>query len=228
MGRTPTSTNSDEHPSGSGGAPMNRLYDGYWADPMTAIPVLDPDSPSRISYLQRVLEEREEAQILEVGCGHGGTIAAVQSWGHRATGIDISQGAVAEAQRRNPSARIICHAVEDHPWPFTDGQFDMVVSFEVLEHLLFPRVLVEEAFRVLNPGGQLLVSTPFHGFFKTVALAAHGFDRHFDVNGAHIRFFTEAALRALFTESGFVSLRLTRYGRIPPLARGSFAVAKRP
>jgi 2-polyprenyl-3-methyl-5-hydroxy-6-metoxy-1,4-benzoquinol methylase len=228
MGNAAAPSNPGEHLSGSSGGSIKRLYDEYWADPTTASPVRDPDTPGRISYLRRVLGARTGLQVLDIGCGHGETLSALISWGHRASGLDIAENAVAEAQRRNPGASLICHAVEDTPWPLGGGEFDAVVSFEVLEHLVFPKTLPAEAFRVLKPGGLLLISTPYHGFSKTVALAAHGFERHFNVNGPHIRFFTERALRDLFTESGFVSLKLTRYGRIPPLARGSFVLGTRP
>jgi 2-polyprenyl-3-methyl-5-hydroxy-6-metoxy-1,4-benzoquinol methylase len=216
-----------EHGGRTGSEPIKRLYDEYWADPATASPVKDPDTPTRIAYLHHVLGGRRGLNILDVGCGHGETLSSLLAWGHRATGLDIAEKAVAEAQRRNPSAKVICHAVEDTPWPFTDAEFDAVVSFEVLEHLVFPRTLLSEAFRVLKPHGDLLISTPYHGFAKTLALAAHGFDQHFNVTGPHIRFFTERSLRDLFTDSGFTPLRLTRYGRLRPLARGSFVVGTR-
>jgi len=47
------------------------------------------------------------------------------------------------------------------PLPLRDGMADHIVSFEVLEHLAEPRVMLGEAFRVLRPGGQLTVSVPF-------------------------------------------------------------------
>lgn len=227
MGNVPSPLGSDDRLGVRGGEPIKRLYDEYWADPETADPVLDPNTPERISYLHRVLGERSGLRVLDVGCGHGATLSALLSWGHRAAGIDIAQSAVDEAKRRNPDASVLCHAVEETPWPFADSEFDAVVSFEVLEHLIFPQTLTREAFRVLKPGGIVLVSTPYHGFSKTVALAVRGFDRHFDVYGPHIRFFTERSLRNLFTETGFVSLKLARYGRIPQFARGSFVVGAR-
>lgn len=225
---TPSQTpHQGDHRGSVGAEPIKRLYDEYWSDPSTASPVGDPDTPGRIAYLHQILGQHPGLNVLDVGCGHGKTLAALLSWGHDATGMDIAQKAVSEASRRNPNAHVICHAVEDTPWPFTDGAFDAVVSFEVVEHLVFPRTLLSEAFRVLKPRGRFLISTPYHGFAKTVALAAHGFDQHFNVNGPHIRFFTERSLRNLFVESGFVSVTLSRYGRLRPLARGSFAVGTR-
>lgn len=56
------------------------------------------------------------------------------------------------------------------PWE----RFDLVVSTEVIEHLYPPELLVRFARESLDPGGRLIVTTPHHGYWKNLALAATG------------------------------------------------------
>jgi 2-polyprenyl-6-hydroxyphenyl methylase/3-demethylubiquinone-9 3-methyltransferase len=80
---------------------------------------------------------------------------------------------------------------------------------------------------LLAPGGVGLISTPYHGYLKNLAIVASGgFDRHFNPlwEGGHLKFFTEAKLRELFEETGFQRYEFHRIGRIPVLAKSMLAV----
>ncbi len=67
--------------------------------------------------------------------------------------------------------------------PYQDASFDLVVSFDVLEHLPAPRRALGEAFRVLRPGGALLVKTPnrFHYAPALARLTPHVVHRKVNV-----------------------------------------------
>jgi hypothetical protein len=67
------------------------------------------------------------------------------------------------------------------------------------------------------PGGALAASTPYHGLAKNVAIAAFRFDEHFAVEGDHIRFFTDRAVRKLLNANGFRAVDLTHAGRFWPV-----------
>jgi len=59
----------------------------------------------------------------------------------------------------------------------------------VIEHLFLPRALLRFAAKVLKPSGSLILSTPYHGYLKNLALALTGkLDKHFTVlwDGGHI------------------------------------------
>ncbi|HEV7765457.1 MAG TPA: hypothetical protein VGQ76_10680 [Thermoanaerobaculia bacterium] len=80
---------------------------------------------------------------------------------------------------------------------------------------------------MLAPGGIGIISTPYHGYLKNLAVVASGrFDRHFDPlwEGGHLKFFTLAKLHELFEESGFTRYELHRVGRVPLLAKSVLAV----
>jgi 2-polyprenyl-6-hydroxyphenyl methylase/3-demethylubiquinone-9 3-methyltransferase len=75
-----------------------------------------------------------------------------------------------------------------------------------------------------------IISTPYHGYLKNLALGVVGkWDAHFDPlwDGGHVKFFSVRTLRMLLTEAGFSNIRFIRVGRIPQLAKGMIAVAQK-
>ncbi len=54
----------------------------------------------------------------------------------------------------------IVHDLNVIPWPFEDGSFDTAIMYDVIEHLDKPIRVIEEAWRILSPGGILKIRTP--------------------------------------------------------------------
>lgn len=54
----------------------------------------------------------------------------------------------------------IVHDLDVFPWPFADGAFDTAIMYDVIEHLEKPIRAIEEAWRILSPGGVLKIRTP--------------------------------------------------------------------
>jgi ubiquinone/menaquinone biosynthesis C-methylase UbiE len=98
-------------------------------------------------------------KVLDAGCGSGYGTA---EFGNAASVIamDISADAISHARKSfsRPGVRFLQAACER--LPFADESFDLVTTFEVIEHLVSRRELLDEVCRVLKPGGTLLVSTP--------------------------------------------------------------------
>ena len=81
-----------------------------------------------------------------------------------------------------------------------------------------------------SPGGAI-ISTPYHGYLKNLALAVTGqMDAHFTAlwDHGHIKFWSIPTLTQLITETGFTNIRFRRVGRIPALAKSMIAVAQKP
>lgn len=95
-------------------------------------------------------------RILDLGCGDG-TITAVLTDKYEVVGVDISESNLDQA--RKLGLRTLKHDL-GKKLPFGDGEFDTVVSSQVLEHLYDTDFYLEEAFRVLKKGGVLLLTTP--------------------------------------------------------------------
>jgi 2-polyprenyl-6-hydroxyphenyl methylase/3-demethylubiquinone-9 3-methyltransferase len=84
---------------------------------------------------------------------------------------------------------------------------------------------------LVKPGGIAVVSTPYHGYLKNVALAALGkMDDHFMPlkDHGHIKFWSRNTLNTLLLDAGFRSIRFEYVGRIPALAKSMIAVAEKP
>lgn len=104
------------------------------------------------------------------------------------------------------------------------------MSLEVVEHVYFPRKYVATLYDLLEPGGVAIISTPYHGYWKNLALALTGkMDDHFTAlwDYGHIKFWSFKTLRLLLEEAGFRDISFQRIGRIPILAKSMLAIARK-
>jgi 2-polyprenyl-3-methyl-5-hydroxy-6-metoxy-1,4-benzoquinol methylase len=171
-----------------------------------------------------------ERRLFEVGCGNGSVANVLTQAGWDVTGIDPSTEGIAQARANHPHLKL--HegsAYEDLSARY--GRFPVVISLEVAEHVYFPRRLAASLFDLLGPGGTLILSTPYHGYWKNLALALTGrLDAHFTAlwDHGHIKFWSMRTLGELLREAGFVDLRFKRVGRLPVLAKSMIAIGRRP
>jgi SAM-dependent methyltransferase len=98
-------------------------------------------------------------RVLDVACGEGYGAQILAAGGASAVvGADVDERAVAHARSRYPEAEFVTADVAK--LPFEDGSFDLVVSFETIEHVQRPEEALAELRRVLAPDGLLVISTP--------------------------------------------------------------------
>jgi 2-polyprenyl-6-hydroxyphenyl methylase/3-demethylubiquinone-9 3-methyltransferase len=179
--------------------------------------------------VDRILVEANPRNVFDLGCGNG-SVAKHLSTRYEVVGIDYSIQGIAQARAAYPGLRLEQgSAFDDLAGKY--GQFDCVISLEVVEHLFNPRLFARRMFDLVKPGGIVVVSTPYHGYWKNLALAATGkLDSHFTAlwDGGHVKFWSVKTLGVLLGEAGFVDIRFERVGRIPAFAKSMIAIAKRP
>jgi SAM-dependent methyltransferase len=98
-------------------------------------------------------------RLVDLGAGDGYVTARLGRAAGAALAVSVDVGAPAPlSARERPVAQVTARL--PGPLPFRTGSFDVVVSLETIEHVLDPDGLLEEAHRVLVPGGTLVLSTP--------------------------------------------------------------------
>jgi|GEM_PF-778503 len=96
--------------------------------------------------------------VLDIACGEGyGSAALLRAGAARVTGVDVSEATCLHAATKYGTSAV-CGNAENIP--VATNSIDVVVSFETIEHLLEPEKFVLECWRVLKPGGVLVISTP--------------------------------------------------------------------
>jgi len=171
------------------------------------------------------------ARVFDAGCGNGALLRTLQNRGYGVSGCEQSRAGVEIARRSLGSAvRVEAMSVYEDLAAAFGGDWDAVVSTEVIEHLYAPRLFVARAQALLGVGGALVLSTPYHGYLKNVVLALSGtLDRHFTAlwDGGHIKFWSYATLTALLREAGFSDFRFRGAGRVPGLWKSMVVTAIR-
>lgn len=169
--------------------------------------------------------------LLDIGCGTGVLTAVAAAHGASTVGIDVSESGIELARATYPALEWARLSAYDDLRDLLGRDFDAVISMEAIEHLYDPRLFLKQAHGVLKPGGLLVLSTPYHGYLKNVALAITGrLDAHFTVlwDGGHIKFFSWKTLTRALDEAGFVDCRFWGAGRVPGLWKSMVVSARRP
>jgi 2-polyprenyl-3-methyl-5-hydroxy-6-metoxy-1,4-benzoquinol methylase len=159
--------------------------------------------------------------ILDVGCGNGAIANYLINQGYNVYGTDASDKGIQLANKVNQGRFFKQDLSEDSlPYELNNIPFRTIISTEVVEHLYDPRKYIDLCKTVLikSGGGQIIISTPYHGYFKNVVLAITGkMDKHFTAlwDGGHIKFWSRASLTILLNEFGFEVVEFKGSGRIP-------------
>jgi 2-polyprenyl-3-methyl-5-hydroxy-6-metoxy-1,4-benzoquinol methylase len=145
----------------------------------------------------------EKGKCLEIGCGAGDLCATLHDLGYSVKGIDSSEEAIRVCRELHEdiwqSGRIsfACESIYD-----LHDTFDIILMFEVLEHIEDDRAALARVYELLKPSGRIVLSVPAHEMLFGPA----------DVFAGHYRRYDRANLIALLQQSRFEVQTIWSYG----------------
>jgi SAM-dependent methyltransferase len=142
---------------------------------------------------QRLRDRCTGRDVLEAGCGEGYGADLIADVARKVIGLDYDEATVAHVRARYP--RVDMRHGNLAELPLADGSVDVVVNFQVIEHLWDQPQFVAECLRVLRPSGVLLMSTPNRVTFSP--------GRDTPINPFHTRELNAGELTELLETAGF-------------------------
>jgi 2-polyprenyl-3-methyl-5-hydroxy-6-metoxy-1,4-benzoquinol methylase len=156
------------------------------------------------------------ATILDVGCGAGDNARCLRERGAIVDGITLSPGEAALA--RDSCRNVWVHNLEAGLPEEARGLYAAVLCSHVLEHLCFPAKLLEDLYRVLEPGGSLVVALPNMLFYRNRLRLLCG-HLEYEAGGlmddTHFRWYSFASAQRLLQEAGFTRVSAAADGSLP-------------
>lgn len=158
---------------------------------------------TRLKYVLRALERIKKGKVLEVGCGGGTFARAIKKYRPEleVLGCDISKEALKAAREVGQGVEYVLGKAEK--LPFNDRSFEVVVSFDVWEHLDKPQSAFREAARVLKPRGLMHFFVPLEGNkWSLYQLLPKKIYEYKTGNTGHIQVYTKEKLTRMLIEVG--------------------------
>ena len=155
-----------------------------------------------VSFITRAAGRRQGVEILDVGCGSGTLLGLLKQQGFRVTGVDFSPEAARVAFAEH-GVRVVIGSLGEAAFP---GQsFDVVTLFHVMEHVTNPRDVLAEVFRILKPGGAIVLQVPNIESWQFQVFGARWYG--LDIP-RHVIDYSKSAMLKLLDDSGFVPRRV--------------------
>ncbi|MGN6641146.1 MAG: class I SAM-dependent methyltransferase [Mucilaginibacter sp.] len=186
------------------------------------------------AYLQKpildMLGQNKNRCILDLGCGNGYLVTQLVKEGYNAYGTDASEMGITIARKEYPDRFFLQDlSTGKLPEQLQALNFDTIISTEVVEHLYDPEGFIDFCKDVLPKNGEIIISTPYHGYLKNLLLTLlNKWDTHADPLwlGGHIKFWSKKTLSRLLTNKGFTVIDFKGCGRFPYFWKSMIIKAK--
>jgi SAM-dependent methyltransferase len=155
----------------------------------------------------------KRGKVIEIGCSFGFQLNEFRKRGWEIEGVEPNHNSARHAQEAL-SITVQTSILEGAG--IADESADVVVMLHVIEHIPDPVGTVSEIFRVLKPGGHLVLETPRYDTLTFRMLGKR--ERSVSCDG-HILFFTDESLAKVYSKAGFKKVRLDYVGRTLTLDR---------
>lgn len=148
---------------------------------------------------------KDNDRVLEIGCGVGHFLKSIEGRCHSALGLEFNTEAI---RNKVTSFEMRAEPVETHA--ATGDRYDLVASFQVLEHVTNPGAFLKAAVDCLRSGGRLIISTPNHEYVPHIRM-----EDTFNLPPHHTGLFTPDTYRALAEVYGLTIEHIIREPREP-------------
>lgn len=169
----------------------------------------------------KLLDHTKNKNILDLGCGNGALVKRLVNLDFNAFGTDASTTGIEKASEfSNERFALQDLSADELPEKFKNLKFDTIISTEVIEHLYDPKSFIKFCKKHLkdNGGGELIISTPYHGYLKNLVIGILGkWDTHANPlwDGGHIKFWSKRSIYKLLESEGFEVINFIGCGRLP-------------
>ena len=150
----------------------------------------------RVNILNKFLKKNKKYNVLEIGSSTGFFIEEANNRGWKTLGLELNPSAVSFAQKRGLNVKN-----EDFLKTNFDEKFDIICAFDVLEHLIDPKKIVQAAYKNLKKGGLLFVYVPNWQSASRLLLGEK--NSHFIWPTHHLTYFTPYTLQSFFKKNKF-------------------------
>lgn len=137
---------------------VDQMYEQRWQYALESDNLQLGNMQINLDFLEQTGLLQKGQKLLELGCGSGKLSSSLSENGLSMTASDISNTAIEHARQLHPDIEFRAHSAEE--LPYNDGTFDIVMSFDVLEHLFNVDQHLAEVRRVLKKEGYYLFQTP--------------------------------------------------------------------
>jgi len=144
------------------------FYERFAEDFDSKMNMYDTNKRLHVFYNELLTEDISNKKLLDAGCGTGWFSKWACDRKAMVTSMDLGEGLLKRVAAKCDSERIVGSILEI---PFSDNTFDIVVSSEVIEHTPDPKKAIQELYRVLKPGGTLVLSVPNKIWYFSIWIA---------------------------------------------------------
>jgi 2-polyprenyl-3-methyl-5-hydroxy-6-metoxy-1,4-benzoquinol methylase len=165
-------------------------------------------------------DTKNKKKFLDIGCSFGGFIKCAEDAGFDAYGLDVSEFASTYAREKLGLKNVLCGNFTKGI--YDDDFFDVITMIEVIEHVKNPKETIDEAYKILKPGGLFILQTANMDGHQAKREKA---DYHYFLPG-HLYYFSAKTLKKYLQDAGFSKVKIfygVDFGLMPKLKKSALA-----